>query len=155
MSMARDIYERGCKCPKTPCPFHPAPNRPFNGAMTPTEKELEQAFEDWATKHPSITGGLPQPFLRTQTGEYKFTRVRDAYDAWMKGRADGQREVFERCCKTMCPECADDEYYDAATKLSYADGWWHIYKHGPGNIRCLATPMRAAFPQFSKPGEGQ
>jgi hypothetical protein len=57
MSMARDIYERGCKCPETPCPFHPAPNRPFNGAMTPTEKELEQAsltrvnlyIYDWQT----------------------------------------------------------------------------------------------------------
>jgi hypothetical protein len=37
------IYERQCKCPEIPCPFHPTPNRPF------TEPPKDRVIGiDWA-----------------------------------------------------------------------------------------------------------
>jgi len=47
----RGLYERGCRCPDVPCPYHPTPNRPFidgtvlADAESASMEELEAASD--------------------------------------------------------------------------------------------------------------
>lgn len=50
------IYERGCKCPEIPCPFHPTPSRPFSNNPTDLQAALRNACDEAAIEcHPSNT----------------------------------------------------------------------------------------------------
>lgn len=67
MSRGQDFYERGCKCPETPCPYHPTPNRPFDlptPAAQPTgelgTKAVQFTEQDKATLA-RLAGDPPQP----------------------------------------------------------------------------------------------
>jgi hypothetical protein len=78
------------------------------------------------------------------------------YRALQAAKEQGQREVFERCCKEMCRLCAEG---NEATSVAGFAAWVHVVKGFIQPINCRAAAIHdlevAAFPQFSKPGEGK
>jgi hypothetical protein len=68
--------------------------------------------------------------------------------------ADGQREVFERCCKAMCEWCREGKPITEPLYGRSSETWHRPFPEEPFDTqvaRCHAEAIRAAFPQFSKP----
>jgi hypothetical protein len=103
-------------------------------AMTPTEKELEEARE-WLRR-------TFEDRWRLASGHSLSREDRTAI-LLAEFRADGQREVFEQARKLMCRRCREGYYFDG-----------HEHQDDVcGPSPCEALEWRAAFPELSKLGE--
>jgi hypothetical protein len=73
----------------------------------------------------------------------------DRWVTWLaEFRADGEREVFERCCKIACIDCRKGK--EATYISSY--GWTHGCEDNRLRV-CEAHDIRAAFPEYARTEE--
>jgi hypothetical protein len=87
-----------------------------------------------------------------------MTRYGDKLPTCEERIAVARREVFERCCKAMCEWCREGKPITEPLYGRSSETWHRPFPEEPFDtqvVRCHAEAIRAAFPQFSKPEEGQ